>query len=99
LIITVPWLRVPGSVLVAVRARPLNDREKAEKSSECLTFQDQKRGDFSNFRGCLIEKNLPKYGIFWLWDFMEIHVWLCKTSTRIHCFFFLVDVLFDPTKY
>eukprot|EP00435_Cladocopium_sp_Y103_P054519 s1907_g17.t1 len=28
------------SVLVAVRARPLNDREKAEKSSECLTFQD-----------------------------------------------------------
>jgi len=28
------------SVLVAVRTRPLNDREKAAASGECLTFQD-----------------------------------------------------------
>lgn len=28
------------SVLVAVRARPLNDREKTAASGECLTFQD-----------------------------------------------------------
>lgn len=31
------------SVLVAVRARPLNDREKSAASQECLTFQERLR--------------------------------------------------------
>ena len=72
-------LLVPGSVLVAVRARPLNDREKAEKSSECLTFQDQHRGDFQQFQGMFCRtKSVQKMefsgcGIFWRY----ISGWKC----------------------
>ena len=33
-------LEASGSVLVAVRARPFNEREKAASSGDCLSFQD-----------------------------------------------------------